>query len=194
MGVRGRAAGTDRPPDRVPIVDCEEYRISCQLGRIADSVSGGGTETFVATLIATVAGALIALLGSWLLDRTRANKDAADRYQRSLDAALQRTMEEVGERMHELATATSWPLTPPSRLSAAASLARMVARGADADVTKQMQYAIDRIGSSGKGADIQRRQVEIVGQVIRAWREGSHPAPKAQERFAGLMPEVASAA
>ncbi|KQY77544.1 hypothetical protein ASD13_02370 [Microbacterium sp. Root1433D1] len=178
----------------MPIVDCEEYRISCQLERIADSVGGGGGETFVATLLATVVGALIALLGSWLLDRARSKKDAADRYERNLDAALQRTMEEIGERMRELATAKGWPLTPPTKLSASASLARMVARGADADATKQMQYAIDRIGDSGEGSTVQRRQVEIVGQIIRAWREGSHTAAKAQERFAGVAPDVGGTA
>lgn len=166
-------------------MDCERYRISCQLNRIADELTGFDVEAFISTLIATVIGAALALFGAWWLDQRRAKDEAKERYERRLDDALYRFLEEVGIRMHVLATAGSSPFPPPSTLHATASMARMVARGADAEATKQMQYAVDRI-TCFEAADEQRRQVQIVGQIVRAWREESHSADKATERFKGL--------
>lgn len=171
-------------------MDCERYRISCQLDRIADELTGFDVDAFLATLIATIVGAALALLGSWLLDKRRNKVDADELYRRRLDEALYLFIREAGERMHVLATSDAAPPPPPSALHAAASMARMVARDADAQATKQMQYAVDRIGKI-PDSDRQRRQVEILGQVVRAWREGSHNATKATERFSGLEPVAA---
>lgn len=166
-------------------MDCERFRISCQLDRIADELTGFDWDAFSATLIATVIGAALALAGTWWLDRRRSRTETAQLYVRRLDDALYRFLQEAGERMHLLASAPPMPLGPPSTLHAAASMVRMVSRNDDAKATKQMQYAVDRIGLIAN-ADLQRRQIEILGQVVRAWREGSHDATKAAERFAGL--------
>lgn len=166
-------------------MDCEKYRISCQLEQIADKLTGFDTGAFISTLLATVIGAILALLGAWWLDRRRHKNEAKQRYEQRLDDALYRLVEELGMRMHILATADGPPFPPPSTLQAAANLVRMCSRDEDANTTKQMQYALDRIAQLDIG-DNQRRQVEIVGQIIRAWREGSHDAVKATERFEGL--------
>lgn len=166
-------------------MDCEQYQISCQLKRIADEVTSFDADAFLSTLIATVVGAALALLGAWVLDRRRAKAEARDRYELLLNDALYRFLEEVGERRGVLAAAGSSPLPSPSTLHAAANVARMVARGADAEATKQMQYAVDRV-SKLNSAGIQENQVRIIGQIVRAWRAGSHDAAKAAERFKGL--------
>lgn len=166
-------------------VECEPNQISCQLNRIADEVTGFDFDAFLSTLIATVIGAVIALLGAWILDRRRAKAEARDRYELLLNDALYRFLEEVGERRGVLATADSSPLPSPSTLHAAATVARMVARDADAEATKQMQYAVDRVAKLDS-ASAQEHQVRIIGQVVRAWRAGSHDAAKAAERFQGL--------
>lgn len=184
---------------------CDTYPISCQLDRIADSLTQYDWDNFAGTIVATVLGAAVALFGSWWLDQKRERienrriKAAADDYAtRRLDDALSTMIVELGDRMATLEIVSpdeQAPMLRLSKLKATANLARMMARdtdasntssGNDAAATKQLQYALDRIGDLSE-PEQQRRQLEIIGQIIRAWREGSHDARRAEERFAGLL-------
>lgn len=175
---------------------CNVYGITCQLDRIADSLSAFDWGAFIATIIATLLGAAVALLGAWLLDRSRSRYSAAqakleaqDRYERRLDEAFYRLLLEAGERAHYLATVRGSVVVPPSNLHASANITRMVAKNEDAKATKAMQYAIDRIANISMPMD-QRRYVQILSQIVRAWRSGSHDAAEATNRFTNLVPEL----
>lgn len=166
-------------------MDCDDYLISCQLERIANEMAGSDAYTFWSTLIATLVGAAVALLGTWWLDRNRAQAEANRLYERDLNEAMYRVLEEASARMHLLATDASKPLPPPVALDVAASMSRMVSRGDDAKATKQMQLALSRIRDLDE-IDDQRRDTRVITQIVRAWREGSTDASKAEERFRGL--------
>lgn len=170
-------------------MSCASPRISCELDRIADALEGVNVADLLGTLIATVVGAGLALAGAWWLDRRRSTSEEAQRYESRLDAAFERVALEVGERRHALATTLGSPV-PAARLHAAANLARMVARGDDVAVTKAMQYAIDRIGELSTSAE-QEVPTRLVGQILRAWREGSQDAATTEQRLSGLAPRPA---
>lgn len=67
---------------------CPPSDVACELGRIADQLSGWDWDGFAATLVATLLGALFALLGAWLL----AQRDGKERNQLRLTEAIVRTM------------------------------------------------------------------------------------------------------
>lgn len=65
-------------------MECSDSQVSCQLGRIADAMTGFDVNGFLATLIATLVGALIAGAVSIALYR----REAANRTRGEVDAAV----------------------------------------------------------------------------------------------------------
>lgn len=68
---------------------CSPSEIACQLDRIADQLTNWDLEGFAATLVATLLGAGVALLGAWWL----ADRDGEERYQLRLTEAIVRAIQ-----------------------------------------------------------------------------------------------------
>lgn len=148
------------------------------------------------TLIATFVGAIVALIGAWLLDqrktqfetareKERARQTAIDAYEERLESLIFRVVELLGAR-RTLIAVTPEQVPPSTDLLSAADTVRIVAREDDAKAAKALQYALGRVDK----LEIPAQDVElrIIGQIIRAWREDSHSASKATERFDGVRP------
>lgn len=177
--------------DRVRIVqhgtDEEWYWLRAIATALDDSWS-----TFWPTLLATIAGAVVALTGAWLLDvaRRRHESELLDQrtraeYDARIDGLLFEVLNEIGARRERLVADPAVVREPASVLHAKVSNVRFIARGSDAAVAKQMQLALTRISTVMDSVQ-QERETRIVGQIIRAWREESHSAEKAIERLMGL--------
>jgi hypothetical protein len=148
------------------------------------------------TLFATFVGAVVALIGAWWLDRRkttletarekeRAQQVAAAAYEERLESLIFRIVELLGAR-RTLIAAVPKQLPPSTDLMAAADTVRIVARGDDAKAAKALRYALDRVDQLG--ISDQDKELRVIGQIIRAWREDSHSAAKATERFDGVRP------
>lgn len=148
------------------------------------------------TLIATLVGAVVALIGAWWLDqrktqseaareKERARRTAAAAYEERLESLIFRVVELLGAR-RTLIAVVSEQVPPSTDLLAAADTVRIVARGDDAKAAKALQYALGRVDKLAISA--QDIELRVIGQIIRAWREDSHSALKATERFDGVRP------
>ena len=177
-------------------VDCASYRISCQLDRIADQMVQFDWSALWSTLIATLVGAVVALIGAWWLDqrktqsetareKERATQAAAAAYEERLESLIFRVVALLGERRALIAVAPG-QVPPSADLLAAVDTVRIVAREDDAKAAKALQYALGRVDKLAIPA--QDIKLRVIGQIIRAWREDSHSAMKATERFDGVQP------
>lgn len=176
-------------------MDCERFPLTCSIDRLTEQVGAFDALGALSTLLATLVGAAVALAGSAWLERQRekrevkreAEREAERRaalYVERFDGLVFRLVEGLADRQLTLTHSTGKPARP-TELSALADALRIVAgNGADRNVTKALQRAIDRVG------DLERKDqitpTRVIGQILRAWREGSHDAAKAAERFDGL--------
>lgn len=158
--------------------------LTTQLMRIARALETPPTNSLWPTLIATMIGAIAALAGSLLLESLRHKREKRQRYEDRLDGAFYDLFKQLSDRMEALASTHHASPNPPYLLHATANRIRVTARGTDSEAAKELQYAIDRISDQSPGNDL--RDLRVVGQIVRAWREGSHDAAKAAERLRGL--------
>lgn len=177
-------------------MDCELQPLACELKRIADDLTQPDIDGFIATLLATLIGAAVALAGSFWLERRRARQEDArelskakaqsnERYEERLDTLLFKVIESLGERLRDLHTRPAVIWEAPQALYAAIDTARMVGRGDDAETLKQLKLAAGRVAAI-EDSEEQHRDTRVVGQIIRSWREGAVDSVKTSERFGGL--------
>jgi len=180
-------------------VHCDVNRISCQLDRIADSLGGFDWNSFTATLLATMAGALIAAFAAMFVYRG----ERGERYRSSMDDAAV----DVMTALHDYSQQYRTFLRDITDYYAASMLANQTAsRPADPDRAR-LDIALDVLIVKGRKEDKQvaqrlkgvvyeltftedsewlAKEYQTVRRIVAAWRS-AHRTPHATIRNLGIV-------
>jgi hypothetical protein len=168
-------------------MNCSSTDMVCALHYVASRMpdSPNLLQELAATLLATLAGGLLALFGSWLLNRLQMKRQASDIYQQRLEEVLVTLLHAIGDRSAELTRDTAASTSSPSyEIDVRAQAAWMVARGDDIEVVKQLKYCLTRIAKEPIAAQL--RDLRVATGIIRAWRNQSDTATNSTNRLRGL--------
>lgn len=173
-------------------MDCQ---VACQLDRIADALEGWDWNAFTATLIATIVGALFALLGAaWL-----AKRDRRERYETRLtDAIVAVSTALTDDMLAILRYAQDGNPDEPGFIGTngkeffnALGTAQRVARGEDAETLAALYLAMMAY-MDGKPSE----RAEILGEVdsiLGHWRMRNYDHATARRKAEELAARFAPA-
>lgn len=177
---------------------CDPAYVACQVSRLVDALSGWDWNTFVSTLIATLFGGVISLVGVWWgLRWQRRNQ-----YNAAVDEAVVRFLHEVadyaaaGNRyldqqgmikdyerlgLSYFTRTGEDPIEEPKdfSMSIVLEIAQMRARGVDQDLMSEAIRAYDQARENLSIRD-RMRALSLIGAALSRWRSGIWPLHEAR--------------
>lgn len=182
-------------------MSCDPARVACQLDRLIDASGGWDWNAFLATLFATLTGAVLGLITVYVAYRLQRGQ----RYDEVLDDCIVKVLEQISERAEaltayksekeaakvrefekrrhgEIRSAFEIPIPRPTdfALPIALEIARMRARGGDQKLLKEAVATYKEFGHYA-APEMQVQWLGTLAGALSSWRSNSNADEFAKE-------------